>query len=117
MSKRKSNFLALLLLLVTVSYGLFQARTLLHGPTLSIHSPSPNETVTAPLLEVSGNVENAIHISINGKPVTMDIVGSFSETLVTPQGYGVIVVEAKNRFGHSVTKRIEFMGDAPTQIL
>lgn len=109
--KNKNGYVfALVLLAITVGYGFFQARVLLQGPTLVVHSPRPGETVSGTLMDVSGNTEHVTHVRVNGQPVTMDISGKFTQKLVTPEGYGVVLVEATNRFGHHVEKRVEFVG-------
>ena len=98
MSNKNSAFFAFTLCLITITYGVFQARTLIHGPTLIVSSPRPGETVSTVLMVIQGKTENVTHVSVNGQPVTMDTNGTFDETFVTPEGYGVILVEAKNRF-------------------
>jgi len=99
-----------MLLAVTVTYGMFQARTLIHGPTLTVTSPLPGETITDTLMEIQGNTENVTHISINGQPVTMDVSGSFNVKRVTPNGYGTVLIEAKDRFGHTTSEYFSFLG-------
>jgi hypothetical protein len=109
--KNKNGYVfALVLLLLTVGYGAFQARVLLHGPTLAVVSPRPGETISGTLMDISGSTEHVTHVRINGQPVTMDISGKFTQKLVTPEGYGVVLVEATNRFGHHIEERIEFVG-------
>jgi hypothetical protein len=111
MSNRKGYIFALTLLVVTFAYGIFQARVLIHGPVLTLTSPRPGETVTDTLMEISGKTENVTHVSINGQPVTMDISGTFTEKRITPNGYGVILVEAKDRFGHTTKEYLTFLGE------
>jgi len=109
-NSKNNYYLIFSILAITVAYGFFQARTLLHGPTLTVLSPKPGDTVTETLVEITGNTENVNQVSINGKIVTMNTTGEFTKKLVTPNGYGVILVEAKNRFGHHTEQRIEFVG-------
>ena len=111
MSKKSGNFFAVILLIITFSYGVFQARTLLTGPTLEVYTPRNGETVVGELVEITGRTSNVTHVTINGTSVVMNTLGEFSEKLVTPEGYGVILVEAKNRFGHHKEERIELYGD------
>lgn len=101
------------MLLGTLSYGLFQARTLMTGPELTVTHPLPGETQHATLMQIQGTVHNVTRIQINGRTVTTDPSGTFSDTLVTPRGYGVIVVQAENRFGYQTEERIEFYGNPP----
>lgn len=108
---RSSGFMfALLLVTVTVLYGFFQARTLIDGPRLTVSSPEPGRTVSGETLLVSGHTQNVTHVYINGAPATMDVSGNYEKTLVTPDGYGVILVEAENRFGRHIEERVEFFG-------
>jgi hypothetical protein len=110
MSGRKIRYFAFLLVILTVGYGIFQARVLIQGPALAVHTPTPGETLTSTLYTVTGKAENITGLTINGKAVLTNSEGSFSHTLATPDGYGIILVEAHNRFGHSVSRRIEFVG-------
>ncbi|HCC05272.1 TPA: hypothetical protein DEP58_03115 [Patescibacteria group bacterium] len=110
MSNKNGAYFAFTLCLITVTYGVFQARTLIHGPTLMVSSPRHGETISTVLMAINGKTENVTHVSVNGQPITMDTSGTFDETFVTPEGYGVILVEAKNRFGRHQEQRIEFIG-------
>jgi len=110
MNDKHGRYFALGLVLVTVAYGLFQARTLIEGPELTVISPAHGEHLTETLLEVRGVARNVTRVSINGRPITTDPEGAFTETLVTPAGYGVILVEAENRFGYHAEERIEVYG-------
>ncbi len=93
-----------------MGYGVFEAHSLLSGPELSISTPRRGDTFVGPLLEIHGEVANATNVRINGKPIVTDLSGAFSEKLLTPRGYGVVLVEAENRFGRSATERIELIG-------
>jgi hypothetical protein len=104
---------ALVLILLTVGYGVFQARTLIVGPTLVVHEPRPGKTLTNTLMEVRGTATNVTHITVNGRPATFDLSGNFKETLLTPEGYGTILIEAENRFGRKVSTQVDIMGAPP----
>lgn len=108
--KRSGNIIALFLLTITLVYGLYQGRALIDGPKLTVSSPAPGETITDTLYLIRGTTENAAHIEINGKQITMDTAGNFSETFVTPEGYGVVLVEAKDRFGNKTKEYVKFYG-------
>jgi len=109
-TNRKGVLIAIVLLLITTVYGVFQARILIEGPALNVITPSPGETVTSQLIEVSGETKNVTHVYINGRSVLLDTKGTFNEKLVTPEGYGVVLVEVRNRFGHTLEEQIEFYG-------
>jgi hypothetical protein len=98
------------LLVLTAGYGLFEARALIQGPLLRVSNPTPGAQLTSALFTVTGNATNISRLSINGRQVTVDPTGRFSEKLATPEGYGVVLVEAENRFGRTSQERVEFVG-------
>ncbi len=102
--------LALGVITLTVGYGIFNARTLMLGPVLTVTHPQPGDTLTDTLLSVDGRAENVTRVRIDGRPIALDGSGAFSETLVTPEGYSTIVIEAENRFGQRTRNVVEFVG-------
>lgn len=98
------------LLILIVAYGLFQARTLIRGPILVVTHPTPGETVEGQLYTVKGNAQNISRVSINGKPIMTNLKGDFDETMVTPDGFGILLIEAENRLGRYTSERIEIYG-------
>lgn len=100
----------LFLVVVTLCYGAFGARMLMRGPSLTITSPEAGGTYHDPLLTVTGTARNVIRVAMNGRPVTLDLTGNFSEHITTPRGYAVITIEAENRFGRRVTRTIDVVG-------
>lgn len=109
-NKKNGIVLAVLLFVTTASYGMFQARLLINGPELSLLSPAPYETITTTLMEIKGETKNVNTVKINGQTITMNTNGDFSEKLITPNGYGIILVEAENRFGQYTKKQIKIIG-------
>lgn len=114
MRGNSGRYLALALVLVTVTYGIYQARTLIHGPVLTVREPHAGAMLESTLMEVHGHADNVTRVTINGRPIALDTSGTFKEKLVTPNGYGVLLVEAYNRFGHRTQERIEFVGRPQT---
>ncbi len=110
MGDRYGKYVALLLVLASVGYGLYQARMLIQGPLLTVYAPREGVTETAQLMEVRGKVENVTRVRVNGRTITTDPEGVFSEFLVTPDGYGVVLVEAEDRFGYRTAEKVEIFG-------
>lgn len=109
--KNNANILlALALIILTVGYGIFNARTLMRGPVVTITDPLPGETLTETLLIIEGSAKNVTRVRVNGRPITLDQQGAFMEKLVTQSGYGTVVVEAENRFGQHTRKVVEYVG-------
>jgi len=110
MQGRSGAYAAVALLVLTVAYGLFQARTLIQGPVLTVTFPRPGETVVGELYVVRGNAQNFSRVKINGRAITTNLEGDFEETMVTPDGLGVLLVEVENRLGRYTSQKIEFYG-------
>jgi hypothetical protein len=101
---------ALAITVVTAGYGLFEARTLVGGPQVTIESPQPGETIESALYTIEGRAENVSRVRVHGKEVALDPSGRFNETFATPRGYGVAVVDAEDRFGKTTQATVDFVG-------
>lgn len=103
---RKRLEIALLagLVLVALLYGVFRAYPLIAGPSITIYSPADGDYVASTTFEVSGKVKRANVITIQGKPITIDTEGHFSETLVAQSPYTILVVVATDSYGETISK-------------
>ena len=110
-SSTTSRIAALTLVLITAGYGLFEARTLLAGPLLSVDSPANGALVYGTLYEVRGNAAQVSRVSINGRTASLDPSGRFTEPFLTPKGGGTLVVRAEDRFGRVTERRIDIYGE------
>ena len=82
-----------------VSYGIFNARNLLIGPTIEIFSPTKNIIETSnQTLTVSGKAQNIAFISMNEKPISINTEGLFEEKLLLSPGSNIIEIRARDRF-------------------
>lgn len=94
--------------LLIAGYGLFEARRLIAGPTLSIDTPANGSATTSPLVTVTGRVENISFLTINDKPAFADEQGRFVYRYSPPMGYTALTARAVDRFGRQVEERIVF---------
>ena len=73
-----------LLIIITVSYGMFRAQTTLFGPRLTIYSPEPNTTI--PQYSVlRGNVQQAVYLAVNDQQIFPNPEGFFEHPCYFPQ--------------------------------
>jgi len=93
----------ILLISITVLYGLYLAYPLLSGPSLTLSSPT--EAITTPdgLVVIAGTAKRSTSLIINGGPVYMDTSGNFSMSFVLPPGSAILEVTARDRMGRSRT--------------
>jgi hypothetical protein len=93
-----------ILFLIIIFYGIWKGRDLIFGIHLTINGIQNNETVTHPVLELSGNAYHAVSITINGRIVSIEEDGAWHDIIALLNGYNVINISAKDKFGRIITK-------------
>lgn len=82
------------------AYVLFQARFFIIGPTLTLLEPTTTRYATS-TLTVRGSVTHAVEITVNDFPIDTDRAGNFAYELVIPDGYSILTVTARDRYGRT----------------
>lgn len=100
-------FVIITSVLLLISYGIFNARNLIMGPTIEIFSPAKDLETTENVITIKGRVENATFISLNQKPIFVDTEGLFEEKLLLSSGSNIIEIKAKDRFKNEVQKMVK----------
>ncbi len=101
--------IAILIITGIAGYSLYQGRNLIKGPELIITSPANGITVSDPIISINGSAKNISYISLNDRQIFVDKDGIFKEELLLASGYNVWKVEAKDKFGRVVSKKIEII--------
>lgn len=104
--KRLEIFLLGLLVFVAVAYGAFRAYPLVVGPTITVYSPADGEYVASTTFEISGLVKRANIITLQGRPITIDTEGHFTETLVAQAPYTILILVATDAYGGTASKTL-----------
>ena len=102
-------FVSLALFGLLSLYAYYQSREYLRGPLLTIVTPTDGAVFSSPLITLSGTAENVAFFTLNGRQIFTDESGRFSEQLLLQEGYTIITLEAKDRFGHRAEKRLELV--------
>jgi len=89
--------------LIILGYGISKSVNLLTGPKIEIESPRNGETLREPLLNIKGLVKNAAFISLNDKQIFVDDKGNMTDQILLYEGYNIITVKAKDKFGGEKT--------------
>jgi hypothetical protein len=100
------RFVIIISIVLLVSYGIFNARNLIMGPTVEIFSPTDNTEASSNVATVNGIAKNISFISINEKPIFVDKEGLFQEKLLLNPGSNTIQVKARDRFKKEIVKTI-----------
>jgi hypothetical protein len=103
MQKILSRTAIALLLLGVVGFSLFQARTILSGPSVTLAHPPEGLVSDTAFLNVTGVAENVSSVQVNGLDILVDRAGNFSEPLLLARGASILTVNATDRFGRVTT--------------
>jgi hypothetical protein len=103
--------ISIIILIVTaiIGYSYFQARNLIKGPQIALTSPHTGSTLDNPFIAIQGTASNISFISLNDKQIFVDKSGRFNEELLLSPGYNMWTIEAKDKFGRIVSKKIELI--------
>lgn len=92
-------FVVTLSVLFLVSYGVFNARKMIMGPSITIWSPPSAEIETNEnTVNIKGEVKNVNFLKVNGRTMTLDTEGRFDEKLLLSPGFNIIEIVATDRF-------------------
>lgn len=94
-----------LLLVGIVGYAYFRSRDAIWGTkiTASIHD---GQTLESNLLTLTGNAPHTSLFTVNNRELLLDKNGDFIDTLLLHEGYNIITLEAKDKFGRIKNKVI-----------
>ncbi len=95
------------LILVIVAYALWRSLAYARGPHITILEPLDGASISAPTAFIRGSVERSNNVTLNGKAISIDEQGNFTETLIVFPGVNIITFEASDQFGRSVETRIQ----------
>lgn len=94
--------------LLLLGYIGYQARFFLLGPQITI-ATAPASPTTDKVVEIAGTTENIVGITLNGKEIFTDPVGTFRERIVLRQGLNTITIEATDRFDRTTRVYKEYV--------
>lgn len=99
-------------------YMLFQARFIIQGPRVTLTN-EPGIIQHERQITLEGVALNITAISINGRPIVTSEEGVFREPLVLENGYTVMRIDARDRFGRttSIERSFVYVDPAPTVTL
>ncbi len=101
--------LIVLIVIGIIGYSFFQSRNLIKGPQISLKNPETGATLANPLVAIEGTAANISFITLNDRQIFVDNDGNFKEELLLSPGYNIWEIEAKDKFGRIVSKKIELV--------
>lgn len=102
------RFTLILIFVLILAYGAFNARGLLFGPSIEILHPASIEFETdQDSVIVKGKAINASFISLNERPIYANIAGLFEEELLLSPGANIIKIKARDRFENKTEQTLK----------
>jgi len=97
-----------LVTLLIVGYFIYQLNFLLKPPKLLLDSPAQDTTIETASIEISGQSDLTVQLSINGQQIFISADGRFHQQINLSPGLNTLKIEAVNRFGKKseITRQI-----------
>jgi len=104
---------SLISILVLVFYN---TRDLFFGTKFSINSAPNGSTLREDFLPISGVAKHALSLEINGRIVSVDPNGFFSDGALLSPGYNIIEIKQKDRFGKEQQKTLHLVAQPTSAV-
>jgi hypothetical protein len=96
-----------------VGFTLFQSQNLMRGPTIQIGTSTQGTSNEIAVIE--GEAENIAFLTFNDRQIYTDKNGAFREKVLLSEGYNIVKLAAKDKFGKIVERTIELVYEAPEE--
>lgn len=93
-----------LFVFLSIVYIIWQVWSINRTPNLEIYSPTQNQVLAKSAVDVTGQTDPGMTVTVNGQNVFVENDGKFKTQLGLSQGGAEIIIVASNRFGKSQTK-------------
>jgi hypothetical protein len=109
-------FIAAVIAVIAAGLAFFIYRTslaYLSGPSITIAGPADYSAFSTSTATITGVAKRVQDITLDGRSITIDDNGNFSETILLLPGYNIETIAAHDQFGHTTQKRLELVYLAP----
>jgi hypothetical protein len=96
-----------------IIYAFSRSSNLMFGVEIKNVNIIHGSKVADPILRVTGNANNAINLTLNGREISIDQNGDFSETIALLPGYNIINLRAQDKFENKDEKNYQLIYQAP----
>lgn len=112
--ERTPRLILTMILFILGAAGLFfyaytQSKDFLRGPIITITEPQTGSQITTSFITIVGTAQNASFITLNNRQIFTDEHNRFKEPMLLQDGYNIIAIDAKDRFGHTNRKLLELI--------
>lgn len=96
-----------------IIYAFSRSSNLIFGVKINNVNIINGRAVAEPIVKVTGNAKNAINLTLNGREISIDQNGDFSETIALLPGYNIISLRAQDKFENNDEKNYQLIYEAP----
>ncbi|MFH1200966.1 MAG: hypothetical protein V1484_01400 [bacterium] len=86
--------------ILIIIYAILGSKDLIFGVKIKNVNLVDGSTVTENIIKLTGIAKNAINLTLDGREISVDQSGNFSETIALLSGYNIINIKAKDKFGY-----------------
>ncbi len=107
-AKRLGLVLGIIVVALIFGYFWHQLSYLINPPFVKLSQPISDFTTSEKSVNVSGQTEPDVYLTINGREVYVNSEGYFKSTVSLDSGLNILKIEAKDRFGKTniVTRNV-----------
>ena len=105
------NILALGFFSFILLYAVLNTRFISRGIVLSINGIENGKIYEESVIEINGNAKRAKHVLVNGREISLNQSGDFTDYLVLMPGYNIITISAEDKFGKITKKNFDIVRD------
>jgi hypothetical protein len=97
---------------IIVGYAVWRSLNYARGPSILVTEPLNGSTVSTSVIDVKGQALRVNTITLNGRPISVDQQGNFSETVIVFPGLNVLTIEAGDQFNRHVKTELQIFGNS-----
>lgn len=90
--------------LFILTYAFFQSKYLIFGVKIKDINIENQTSFSTNKVEIEGNAKHAVEVTLNGREISIDKTGNFKESIALSEGYNIVTLKAKDKFGHQDEK-------------
>ncbi len=114
----RTSFIKLIKILATsivalliIAFVIWRSFNYVKGPRINITEPTNGAEISNSYVTITGRVERATNLLINGSATNIDEKGNFSDNVVIFPGMNQITVTAQDQFGRSTKDQLTLVGN------
>lgn len=86
--------------ILIILYAILGSKDLIFGVKIKNVNLVDGVTIAENIIKLTGTAKNAVNLTLNGREISVDQDGNFSETIALLLGYNIINIKAKDQFGY-----------------